>query len=281
MSMPDLTPLLPFGTAWLAKVLLLSVRLGAVFLATPLLAAASVPVTIRVLLVLGLAAALAGLAPAVGDAVPNSAAFILDHPGALLQAAATELVLGATLAVGIHLAFAAFAVAGRVLDIQIGFGLGQVLDPLSNTQLPILTTLFNQLGVIVFFLANGHHALMRAIAYSLSSFPVGQPWPIEAGYGPIMKQVGGLLGLSFALMAPVVFCIFMVELSLGVLARNLPQINMLTIGIQVKIVVGLIALALWFTGIGTAMNRVYAAIYQNWTEILAAGQPVPLPGEAR
>ena len=281
MSMPDLTPLLPFGAAWLAKVLLLSVRLGAVFLATPLLAAASVPVTIRVLLVLGLAAALAGLAPAVGDAAPHGAAFILDHPGALLQAAATELVLGATLAVGIHLAFAAFAVAGRVLDIQIGFGLGQVLDPLSNTQLPILTTLFNQLGVIVFFLANGHHALMRAIAYSLSSFPVGQPWPIEAGYGPIMKQVGGLLGLSFALMAPVVFCIFMVELSLGVLARNLPQINMLTIGIQVKIVVGLIALALWFTGIGTAMNRVYAAIYQNWTEILAAGQPVPLPGEAR
>lgn len=279
--MPDLTPLLPFGTAWLAKVLLLSVRLGVVFLATPLLAAASVPVTIRVLLVLGLAAALAGLAPAIGDAAPNAAAFVLDHPGALLQAAATELVLGATLAVGIHLAFAAFAVAGRVLDIQIGFGLGQVLDPLSNTQLPILTTLFNQLGVIVFFLANGHHALMRAIAYSLSSFPVGQPWPIEAGYGPIMKQVGGLLGLSFALMAPVVFCIFMVELSLGVLARNLPQINMLTIGIQVKIVIGLIALALWFTGIGTAMNRVYAAIYQNWTEILAAGQPVALPGEAR
>jgi flagellar biosynthesis protein FliR len=274
MTMPDLTPLLPFGTAWVVKVLLLSVRLGAVFLATPLLAAASVPVTIRVLLVLGLSAALAGFAPTVGDAAPNAAVFVLDHPGAVLQAAATELALGATLAVGIHLAFATFAVAGRVLDIQIGFGLGQVLDPLSNTQLPILTTLFNQLGVIVFFLANGHHALIRAIAYSLSSFPVGQPWPIEAGYGPILKQVGGLFGLSFALMAPVVFCIFMVELSLGVLARNLPQINMLTIGIQIKIVIGLVALALWFAGIGTAMNRVYAAIYQNWTEILAAGQPV-------
>ncbi len=274
--MPDLTPLLPFGMAWLAKVLLLSVRLGAVFLATPLLAAASVPVTIRVLLVLGLAAALAGALPPVGDAAPDAAGFLLEHPGALLQAAATELVLGATLAVGIHLAFAAFAVAGRVLDIQIGFGLGQVLDPLSNTQLPILTTLFNQLGVIVFFLVNGHHALMRAIVYSLSSFPIGQPWPIEAGYAPIVKQAGALLGLSFALMAPVVFCIFMVELSLGVLARNLPQINMLTVGIQIKVVVGMIALALWLIGIGPAMNRVYGAIYQSWTTILAAA-----PAEVR
>ena len=49
--------------------------------------------------------------------------------GALVQAVLLELGLGATLGLGIHLAFAVFSVAGRLLDVQIGFGLGQVIDP--------------------------------------------------------------------------------------------------------------------------------------------------------
>jgi flagellar biosynthetic protein FliR len=277
----DFASILPFVSLWLIKVSLLSVRIGAVFLMTPILAAASVPVTVRILLVLGLAAALSTFGATLGAVPLEAPSYTVDHPGALVQALAMELVLGATLAVGVHLAFASFAVAGRLLDIQIGFGLGQVLDPQSNAQLPILTTAFNQIGVIVFFLVNGHHALMRGIAYSLERFPAGRPWPIDAAYGPIMKQLGGLLGLSFALTAPVVFCIFMVELALGVLARNLPQINMLTLGIPIKVVVGLIALSLWFTGVGSAMTRVYAGIYQSWTAIFASDASPDGPAGAR
>jgi len=273
VSAADFASALPVEAAWAIKVFLLSVRVGALLLMTPILAVASVPVTVRVLLVLGLAAALSSLGPSPGPAVAGAPSFGIDHPGILLQAAATELALGITLAVGVHLAFSAFAVAGRMLDIQIGFGLGQVLDPQSNAQLPILTTIFNQAGVLVFFLLNGHHAVMRGLAYSLERFPVGQPWPIEAAYGPIAKQLGGLLGLSFSLAAPVVFCIFLVELSLGVLARNLPQINMLTLGIPIKVVVGLITLSLWFAGVGSVMTRVYAGIYQSWTAMFTADVP--------
>jgi flagellar biosynthesis protein FliR len=281
MNTADFMSGLPIDAAWLIKAVLLSVRIGALFLMTPILSIASVPVTVRLLLVLSLAAALCSFGPTIVPVTPETPAFAIDHPGALLQAAATELALGVTLAVGVHLAFAAFAVAGRMLDIQIGFGLGQVLDPQSNAQLPILTTIFNQAGVMVFFLLNGHHAVMRGLAYSLERFPVGRPWPIEAAYGPIAKQLVGLLGLSFSLAAPVVFCIFMVELSLGVLARNLPQINMLTLGIPIKVIIGLITLSLWFAGVGSVMTRVYAGIYQGWTAIFTSDVPSPAPAEAR
>lgn len=262
----------PFGVAWTTTVFLLSLRLGAVFMMTPLLAPASVPVVVRIFLTLGLAAALAlGLPATVGFA--NEAATVrslAEHPAGLIQAGLIELALGATLAVGIHAAFAMFAMAGRLLDIQIGFGLAQVVDPASNTQLPILSTAFNQTALLVFFLINGHHALMRGIAYSLERFPLGRPWPIEAAFAPIMKQMLGLFGLSFSLAAPVVFCILLVEMALGVLARNLPQMNMLTMGIPIKIIVGLVALSLWFTGVGSVMNRVYASIYTSWDATFAA-----------
>ncbi|GAB7541599.1 hypothetical protein CS8_012620 [Cupriavidus sp. 8B] len=154
-----------------------------------------------------------------------------------------------------------------MLDIQIGFGIAQVFDPTTNARLPLFATAYNQAAVLVFFLINGHHALLRGLAYSLERFPLGRPWPLAAALTPMLKQAAGLLGLGFALAAPVVFCILLIELALGVVARNLPQMNMLTMGIPVKIVGGLLAGSLWFAGMGNVMSRVYDGIYQSWNSI--------------
>jgi|SRR5450830_35171 len=260
--MTGLASSLGLSAAWLTKVLLLSLRIGAVFMMTPLLAPASVPSIVRLLFILGLAAALSQALPAIALAEPELHGSVM-----LILAALTELALGATLAVGILVAFSAFAVAGRLLDIQIGFGIGQVLDPASNTQAPILTTSFNQIALLVFFLVNGHHALLRGLAYSLERFPLGRAWPLDAALVPLIRQMAGLFSLAFSLAAPVVFCLLLVEMALGVLARNLPQMNMLALGIPVKIVVGMLALSVWFAGIGDAMSRIYGSIYQTWDAI--------------
>jgi len=258
------------SSAWLATVVLLSLRLGTVLLLTPLLAAGSVPGLVRALLVLGFAVALAMGAPAgiAGSAVP---AGLLHSPGQMISAALLELGLGGTLALGILLAFACFSIAGELLGVQMGLGLGQVLDPITNRSQSVVTAAFDQLAVVVFFLVGGHHALLRGIAFSLERFPLGRPWPLEAAAGPMLVQVMGLFTLAFALAVPVVFCLLMVEVALGVVARNMPQMNMISMGIPVKIVVGLVALSIWFGGMGDAMQRVYGSIYRTWDAIFAGG----------
>lgn len=245
-------------------VFLLSLRLSAVFLFTPILYAFNVPATGRVLLVIGLAVGLA-----LGMPLTESQVLSMTT-GQLLTASVTELVLGATLGLGILAAFAAISLAGRTIDVQIGFGIAQVFDPVTQRQVPILTSAFDKLGVIVFFLVNGHHALLRGLAYSLERFPLGRPWSIDAAAPWIIKQVAGLFGLGFALAAPVVVCLLLVELALGVVARNLPQMNMFVIGIPIKILVGLAALSLWFGGAGDAMNRIYGSIYKTWDAVFAS-----------
>lgn len=254
------------SAAWLVGVVLLSLRLGAVFAMTPVLAAGSVPPTIRVLVILGFAAALsAGSSPGLpGLGAPPE---LLSSPAAMITAAFTELALGATLALGILLAFAAFSMAGQVLGVQMGLGLGQVLDPVTQRSQPVVAVAFDQLALVVFFLVGGHHALLRGLAFSLERFPLGRPWPFEAALEPLLRQVMGLFSLAFSLAVPVVFCLLMVEVALGVVARNMPQMNMLAMGIPAKIVIGLLALALWFGGMGDAMNRVYGSIYQTWDAI--------------
>jgi flagellar biosynthesis protein FliR len=254
---------------WLTAVALLSLRLGAMLLPTPLLSAAGAPVTVRVLLVLALAAALCPVS--IGAAATDPLlAQLPDRAGLLIQAAGTELALGATMAVAIHFAFSAFAVAGRLLDVQVGFGLSQVFDPMLGSMAPMLNTAFNQIALLAFFLLNGHHAVLRAIAFSLQRLPLGRTWAADTALLPVLKQAAALFSLSFALVAPVIFCILLTELALGVIARNLPQMNMLTMGVPIKIVVGLVALSLWFAGIGPVLDRVYASIYSSWDAIFAA-----------
>lgn len=251
-----------FGTGRLAFIGLLSLRVAATFLMTPVLYATALPASVRMLLVLGLSIVLASGLPAVEINWTGWSDFVV--------ATLAELALGATLGLGILLAFGAFSVAGQLLDVQLGFGLAQIIDPVTRRPIPILTSAFEYLGVLVFFLVNGHHALLRGLAYSVARFPVGAPWPLAHAAAPLLKQAGGLFSLGFALAAPVVFCILLVEFALGVLARNLPQMNMFMMGMPVKLLVGLVVLSLWFGGIGGTAIRVYASIASTWEAVFAA-----------
>jgi flagellar biosynthetic protein FliR len=300
-SMPALLP--ASWTPWATRVFLLSLRVGVVLALTPVLRLVPMPAPARVLMILALAVSLAGVGAGSGTGgvqhaphddgharLPDDSAGILaggftgelpkspagglhgdvsgsvsgDLSGGLLGAALAEMALGATLALGVMLAFAAFSVAGNLLDIQVGFGIAQVFDPSSNRQLPILTSLFNQLALLLFFLADGHHFLLRGLAASTVVFPPGAWWSPASGLGVIVGQAGAMFSLGFALAAPVVFCLLLVELALGVIARNLPQMNMFAVGIPVKLVAGLAALAFWLPGMGPAGARVHNTIHQGW-----------------
>jgi len=116
--------------AWAVCVFLLSLRLGALFVLSPVWGVTGAPASFRVLFILGLSAMLVSAMPAGSLAAPGGLA-------TLAIAAASELAIGAMLAFGVFAAFAAFMLAGKILDIQIGFGLGNVFDPVTRSQSPV------------------------------------------------------------------------------------------------------------------------------------------------
>jgi flagellar biosynthetic protein FliR len=244
--------------AWALSVFLLSVRLGALLALTPVLGSAAIPATPRVLLVLMLSALLA----------PTAApAALPDGFGALLAATAAEALLGAVLAFGIFAAFAAFSVAGKLLDIQIGFGVGSLFDPVNRRQSAVVATGFDMLAVVVFFAIEGHHALMRGFAYSLQKVPPGAflpSLPLEA----VSKQFGVMFTFGMALVAPVVFCVFLTEIGLAIVSRLMPQVHIFFVGMPVRIFVGLALLVLTMPYLGPLMGKVFASIFTYWEAVL-------------
>jgi flagellar biosynthetic protein FliR len=251
------------GPGWIIATLLLAARIAAVLLLTPVLHAVPIPPLVRVLAILGIACLLA--MPLAGTVAP-----VIHDTGALLQAMVREVLVGATLGLGVLMGFAGFTLAGRLVDVQVGYGMAGVLDPLTRTHVPVLSSAFGLLAAVFFFVVDGHHALLRGLAYSLERFPVGRSADLASAGGPLAKELAALFALGFALAAPVVLTLLLVDFALGVISRNLPQMNMLVMGIPVKIIVGLLALSVWAGGFGAPAGRLYAQIYQAWTGWFAA-----------
>lgn len=256
--------------SWIALLGLLALRIGAVLLFTPVLYAVQMPFTARVLVTFGLACILATAL------LPTAAARGFSTLGGLVGAALSELALGITLAVGVHAAFAAFAVAGRVLDVQIGFATAQILDPMTQRAQPVVTSILGLAAVLVFFLTDTHHLLIRGLASTVERYPVGEHWPIGNAVDPIVRQVGVTFALGFALVAPVVLCLLLTEAALGVLSRSLPQMNMFALGLPVRIIVGLLAVSLWWAAAPSVFLRIYETIFRTWERMLIAQADAPL-----
>jgi flagellar biosynthetic protein FliR len=181
--------------------------------------------------------------------------------GWIVSAAAAELAAGLVLGLGLNAAVAAFTMAGRLVDVQIGFGMGQVWDPATQQHMPVVAAAFTQLALLSFFLLHADHALLRGVALSVQSHPPGTVSQALTDPTNAARLLTQTFSLGFAMVAPVMFVLLLVEFGLGVLARNLPQMNMLVIGVPVKTLVGVAALASFSLAAQGPMARAYTAAF--------------------
>lgn len=241
-------------------VFLVFVRLSALFLLTPLFAVTQVPVKIRTLLLLALAGLLTAGLHIVPANVPSSLAM-------LMEAALYELFVGAAMAFGLFAAFGALLFGGRILDLQMGFGVANLIDPVTNTQGPLLGMILNLAGVLTFFLLDGHHMLIRGFAYSLEQVPVGHGFG-ELRMDAVVLQFGRMFVYGLMLVAPAVFALFLLDIGLAVAARTMPQINIFILGLPLKIFVGSVVLALSLKYVSPLLKKIFESIFRYWELML-------------
>ncbi len=248
--------------AWAAGTLLLWIRLGVLFFMTPVLSGFNGPPAFLALFSLVLAGLLcAGMpAPASAPSLPASA-------GGFLWAALLEVGLGSVLAFGVHAAFAAFGMAGRILDLQIGFGTASVFDPVTRVDSPVLGVVLNNLAVILFFALDGHHAFIRGVAFSVAQLPPGA-MALHVSPAAVVGQFGAIFTLALAMASPVLFMLLLLETGLAVVSRMLPQMNVYFVGLPLKLLAGIAMLAASATAMAPVMARAFASIFKFWDEVL-------------
>jgi flagellar biosynthesis protein FliR len=237
---------------WLVAMMLWSVRLGVAIGASPPLASYGLPLPVRMALVVAMATMLA--APSASS--PSTVMHLVDEPTRLIEAIGAEVVIGMLLGLGVHVALAAFAVAGRMLDVQVGFGIGSIFDPLTRASSNALASLMSLLGVVLFFVTDAHLALASLVSFSTLDLPLGT-LPTFDDPMRMLFAAGTMFSTGLALAAPVLLALLATDALIGVASRNLPQINVLVLSIPVKVLVGYVVLALTVTAWAPVVNTLF------------------------
>jgi len=242
---------------WLLAVFLLSVRITALSMLAPVLGGSYVSPSIRLAISLVLGMAL------VQKTTPVSA-HILDSSATIVLAIAREATLGATMALGVNMAFAIFGLGARIVDVQIGYGMGQVFDPMTRQQLPIISAIVNWLALIAFLLLGGYYNFIQGMSMSVLEIPPGHGWNSQSALQDVVTVGGKMFSLGFLMFAPVISAITLIEVGFGVISKSLPQLNVLAIAIPVKVLVGLALLALWVTRSTSSMEQAFRTAFSVW-----------------
>lgn len=210
----------------LIATLLFSLRIGPTLAFAPPFTLLRTPALVRVCLSVALAAWMTTLAP-------MGAYVHLSEPAAFAPAFATELLLGVVLALALQLAFAAILTAGRAIDFQVGFGLALIADPTLRTQMPLIGALFAYAAAAIFFTTSGPADLVAIWAQSIESFPIGG-FALATDLSRLLGYISAIFMMSLGLGGIVLLTLFLTDLTIALMSRTLPQMNVLVLGFQVK-----------------------------------------------
>ncbi len=152
----------------------------------------------------------------------------------------SELILGLILGLTIRLFFAAVQLGAHLVGFQMGFGMARVLDPESGAEGTMLVLVGNWVAILIFLLLNGHHILLATLADSFSIIEVGSLGLCEELFHRMVDLSGDMFTMAIKIGAPAIAALLFASASFGIIAKMVPQMNILMVAFPLKIVVGLL-----------------------------------------
>lgn len=244
--------------------LLVVLRTSCLLVFWPIWDSRFIPMLVRVFSLLTIALA---LTPVVAPLLPP---FPTAWP-ALMVLVLQEFLLGLSLGLLVRFILAGAQMAGNLLSIQMGFGMVTLIDPQSQSQSTVIADLFLFLAALVFITCNGHHALLRLLVLSFQEAPVGRPFSVPGalflflpGFGALMYQMAVMLA------APVLVALFLTQVSLGLIARAVPRIQVMLLSFPLTIALGLFFLSFTLVMVGPALADHFANLPNPLHQVLRA-----------
>lgn len=212
--------------------LLVFSRFMGIFFLTPVIGSRNIPIHIKVGLSVLMAFATFPFVAVTGD-------LNMDNPFMYATSVMKELAVGLLIGYVGLMFFSAILIAGQIIDMQMGFGLVNVIDPLSQAQVPVMGQLKYLVATLIFLMVNGHHWFVLAIARSFEIIPMGSFAVTPKLSSALLIAFSDVFLMALKIALPIVGTLFLVDIALGILARTMPQMNVFIVGFPLKIGVGL------------------------------------------
>ena len=180
-----------------------------------------------------------------------------------------EFLIGFIIGLMAKLIFTAVEMAGELIGFQMGFGIVNVIDPTTSSQVPIIGQFQTILCSLIFLSINAHHYFITALAESFLLVPPSH-FGISGGLlNGIIKLAGDMFVLAVKIGSPVIVVLFLTNVAMGVISKAIPQINVFINGFPLTIAGGILFISLSLPLFAYLMQKVFEGMRGNMMDVLS------------
>lgn len=235
--------------ASLPAFLLVLFRIGGLVLAAPLFSSAIIPARVKILMSMAMAAAVFPFA-SVHLAGPVTL-------GTALAGLAGELAIGLFIGFCVSIMLMSVQVAAEFVSHQAGILLGSVFNPMMDSSESMISQLYYFAAMMVFLAIGGHRQLVRALLDSFQTIPPLGFRLVDGLADLVLDLMTVAFELAIRISAPTIVALMLALVALGFISRTMPQLNILTIGFPLKLMLALLMLALTVMSLETLLLELF------------------------
>lgn len=158
----------------------------------------------------------------------------------LVYSVVSEIMSGVILGFIANMIFEFIRMAGGYMDIQIGLSMMNILDPSSETTSTPFSNLSYFISMVIFFIIDGHHLLIKCLIQSFNVVNIGQNIVFQDTFSVVLDAFREYFVVGVKIAIPLVLIIIITDLCMALVSRTVPAINVMILGMPVKMVVGLL-----------------------------------------
>jgi len=230
---------------------LVAARIAGVFMLAPILSALMIPLRFKALLVTAFTCAVFPVIVGGGLTLEYVPKDLID----LFPYLVTEAMIGFVIGAIASLPLLVLEMSGAIAGQQMGLGISRVYNPEADIETDVLGQLLYTMALGAFVAFNGLEILIGTVVDTFEKVPLGvfssRALPLDL----FISTLSGGFELAIRVTTPVSGIILMIVMIMGVIGKTMPQINIMTVGFTIKILIGLGALMLATSAITVATGE--------------------------
>lgn len=239
--------------------LLIFMRMSGCILFNPILGRRNLPAVVRI----GLSLMLTVFTyPLVPQQNPQISSFLV-----MSLACLKELLIGFVVGFIIEMFLSVIIMGGEQIDMQVGISMSRIYDPQSNLAMPLSASVINAMYLLIFFSSNSHLTLIQIFVRLGMAVPYGDQLIPADVYGNLAAMFALMLIYAAKLALPMIAVQMVAQVGIGLMMRAVPQIDIFTIEIQLKIIVGFVTILVLVPPLSNFIQKLISLMFQTISQI--------------
>lgn len=240
--------------------ILIFVRIAAFFVTSPLFSYRTIPMPFKIGFSFFLSLVMTSAIGTTDIAVDDMYVLLLVK----------EILVGLFIGLIAYIILAAVQVAGGFIDFQMGFAIANVVDPQTGAQSPLIGQYFYIIALLFLLSVDGHHLLIDGIYFSYEFIPLDSwaHFQNDSLADFIIETFNYMFIIAFQMSIPIVGCLFLVDVALGIIARTVPQLNVFVVGLPIKIFVSFVVLLVFLSLYMTLTKGLFSTMFNTMHRLM-------------